>query len=286
MDSIKKIAQKRLSKDYNKSAVDALSAFIANNPTVQYEDLVRKSLELGHDPASLIDQTLGSVLVDKNNLNLEKSSEDLLNELYSEDPTPGDRYIIDPNKVKSKKAKQVAADLGTADGVAVANRTKSRGVPDFVALRDAKTELEKLNMLTGGGHEFKHIEDWMIRPGFNAVGSFGEKGHHYGPGTYESQELTRVVRDLPPDEKVAKEIAKRTKDMPKSNFKILRALPIIGTAAAGAAALSSPDAMAGAMDMAIPGGLESLEPSAEDAAIENPQRNPTARRAALEKLSR
>lgn len=65
-----------------------------------------------------------------------------------------------------------------------------------------------------------------------------------------------------------------------------KALPIIGTAATAAAALSSPDASAAAGDMLIPGGLESLSPSAEDAAIENPQRNPAARRAALEKLSR
>ena len=63
-----------------------------------------------------------------------------------------------------------------------------------------------------------------------------------------------------------------------------KAIPIIGTAAAGAAALSSPDASAAAMDMAIPGGLESLGPSEEDAAIENPQRNPAARRAALESM--
>ena len=63
-----------------------------------------------------------------------------------------------------------------------------------------------------------------------------------------------------------------------------KALPIIGTAATAAAALSSPDASAAAMDMAIPGGLESLGPSAEDAAIENPQANPELRKAALQKL--
>lgn len=63
-----------------------------------------------------------------------------------------------------------------------------------------------------------------------------------------------------------------------------KALPIIGTAAAGAAALSSPDVAAAAADLAIPGGLESLGPSEEDAAIENPQANPAARRAALENL--
>jgi hypothetical protein len=65
-----------------------------------------------------------------------------------------------------------------------------------------------------------------------------------------------------------------------------KALPIIGTAAAGAAALSSPDASAAAADLAIPGGLESLGPSEEDAAIENPQKNSELRRKALESLLR
>lgn len=63
-----------------------------------------------------------------------------------------------------------------------------------------------------------------------------------------------------------------------------KAIPVIGTAAAGAAALSSPDASAAAMDAVIPGGLESLGPSEEDAAIENPQANPELRRAALQRL--
>lgn len=63
-----------------------------------------------------------------------------------------------------------------------------------------------------------------------------------------------------------------------------KALPIIGTAAAGAAALSSPDASAAAMDAIIPGGLESLGPSEEDAIIENPQASPELRRAALQKI--
>lgn len=63
-----------------------------------------------------------------------------------------------------------------------------------------------------------------------------------------------------------------------------KALPIIGTAATAAAALSSPDASAAAMDMAIPGGLQSLGPSEEDTSIENPQANPELRKAALQKL--
>lgn len=63
-----------------------------------------------------------------------------------------------------------------------------------------------------------------------------------------------------------------------------KALPIVGTAAAGAAALSSPDISAAALDMAVPGGVGSLGPSEEDAAIENPQANPELRRKALQSL--
>lgn len=63
-----------------------------------------------------------------------------------------------------------------------------------------------------------------------------------------------------------------------------KALPIIGTAATAAAALSSPDASAAVGDALVPGGLESLGPSMEDAAIENPQANAKLRKAALQKL--
>jgi hypothetical protein len=63
-----------------------------------------------------------------------------------------------------------------------------------------------------------------------------------------------------------------------------KAIPYVGTALAGATALSSPDASAAAADLAVPGGLGSLGPSEEDAAIENPQASPELRKAALQKL--
>jgi len=65
-----------------------------------------------------------------------------------------------------------------------------------------------------------------------------------------------------------------------------KALPVVGTAATAAAALSSPDASAAVGDFLMPGGLESLGPSAEDAAIENPQKNSELRKAALQNLMR
>lgn len=72
-----------------------------------------------------------------------------------------------------------------------------------------------------------------------------------------------------------------------------KALPIIGTAAAVAAALSSPDAAAAAADLAIPGGVESLGNVDEEAEMmgevkgyKDYQKSPAAaaRRAALENL--
>jgi len=286
--SLKALAEKRLSKEADSKAIDALTSYIANNPGVQYEDLVRKSLELGQDPTSLIDRALGSVIVDKGGLNLNKPTVDLLNEVYESNPVPGYRYVVDPNNVKSATGKEIAKDLLGSEGIARGWRYQgeSRGKPDFVAIEDAKDELSKMRALVAGGHELKHTEDRMIRPNFKSIGEAGELGHHQGPGTFEAQNLIKQVRDLPEDEKVVKEILKRSKGLDKPSFRVLRGIPYIGTTLAGAAALSSPDASAAAMDMAIPGGLESLGPSEEDAAIENPQRNPAARRAALEKLSR
>ena len=284
--SLKALAEKRLSKEADSKVIDALTSYIANNPGVQYEDLVRKSLELGQDPTSLIDRALGSVIVDKGGLNLNKPTVDLLNEVYESNPVPGYRYVVDPNNVKSATGKEIAKDLLGSEGIARGWRYQgeSRGKPDFVAIEDAKDELSKMRALVAGGHELKHTEDRMIRPNFKSIGEAGELGHHQGPGTFEAQNLIKQVRDLPEDEKVVKEILKRSKGLDKPSFRVLRGIPYIGTTLAGAAALSSPDASAAAMDMAIPGGLESLGPSEEDAAIENPQRNPAARRAALESM--
>lgn len=63
-----------------------------------------------------------------------------------------------------------------------------------------------------------------------------------------------------------------------------KALPVIGTAATAAAALSAPDASAAIADFAIPGGLNNLGPSEEDAAIENPQASPELRKQALMRM--
>lgn len=287
MDSIKKLAEKRLSKDPNLRAIDALTSYISNNPGVQYEDLVRKSLELGQDPTNLIDRALGSVIVDKNSLDLSKPTVDLLNETYGSNPVPGYRYVVDPSNVKSATGKEISKYLSGSHGIASGWRYKgeSRGKPDFIAIEDAKDEAGKLKALVAGGHELKHSEDRMIRPHFKSSNETGELGHHYGSGTFESQDLIKKVRDLPEDEKTVKEILKRAKGLDKPSFRVLRGIPIIGTAlGAGLAALSGEANAASALP--ILGEADSLGPESgsEDYEIENPQKNPAARKAALQKI--
>lgn len=285
MNSIKKLAEKRLSKDPDSRAIDALTSYISNNPSVQYEDLVRKSLELGQDPTSLIDRALGSVIVDKNSLNLSKPTVDLLNEVYESNPVPGYRYVVDPSNVKSATGKEIARYLSGNEGIASGWRYKgeSRGKPDFVAIEDAKDEAGKIRALVAGGHELKHTEDRMIRPHFKSSGTTGELRHHYGSGTFEAEDLIKKVRDLPDDEKIIKEIVKRSKGLDKPSFRVLKSVPLVGPAiGAGIAALSGEANAASALP--ILGEADSLGPSVEDAAIENPQANPELRKAALQKL--
>lgn len=232
-DVLKKIASKRLSQTPNTQAVNALTSFISNNPHVSYEELVRKAVELGQNPEKLIEQALGSVIVDKNGLNLKNNTTDLLNEVYESNPVPGYRYVVDPNNDNSATGKEIANALYGNEGIASGWRYKgeARGKPDFVAVEDAKDEIGKMRALVTGGHELKHGEDRMIRPHFKSKLESGEMGHHFGPGTFESQDLIRQVRDLPEDDRVVNEIIKRSKGLDRVPFKALKSIaPVLAKA--------------------------------------------------------
>jgi hypothetical protein len=136
-------------------------------------------------------------------------------------------------------------------------------------------DYKKIPSITGEALEFEPSREYVtkaLESEYDPVKaeSIRSQGHH----------ATRL--DIPGD--IGHQEARNIKRLSKGLGLLGKAVPIIGTAAAGVAALSSPDVSAAAADLAIPGGLESLSPSAEDAAIENPQKNPAARRAALEKL--
>lgn len=283
---LKKLASKRLEQDSSKQAIDALVSYIAANPGLQHEDLVRKAMELGHDPKALIESALGSVKIDKTGASLSQPLEDVLNQVYEENPVPGKRYVIDPTNVKSPQGKKVNQYLGGDYGVAAADRAKGGlAVPDFYAVEDSKDEARKLRTISAGGHELRHGEDWLSKPGFKITNPMSmEPGHHAG-NIYESAELIREARELPIDQKLRQEVLKNSVGLKTTPFKRLAsAVPVLGAGLAAYAALQSPDASAGVADTFIPGGLESLGPSSDDSIIENPQASPELRKQALMRM--
>jgi hypothetical protein len=290
-DALKRLVDHRMSRrlieEPSETAIQKMSAFIANNPMVQHEDLVRYALEIGHEPNELITRSLGSVLTEKNSLNLNKPLPDLLNELYSDNPVPGHRYVVDPNDVVSPRGKSVVKDLDGGEGVSVgyrkSNGEAARGNNKFIALKDAKSEADKMRQTAIGIHELDHGQDRIIRPNFKSRGNVGDLGHHFGPGTSESRNLIREVRDLPVDTNILKEIKKRA-DAPPSMFKKLRSVPVVGPAIGLGMAAFTEDSHA-----AIPilNEAENLGPEkgSEDWEIENPQASPELRRQALQRLT-
>lgn len=134
---------------------------------------------------------------------------------------------------------------------------------------------EKISTIPGEAVEFRPDRDYVtkaLESNYNPIKaeSIRSQGHH------------AIRKDILED--IGHYEGRNIKRLSKGLGLLGKVIPIIGTAATAAAALSSPDASAAAADMVIPGGLQSLSPSAEDAAIENPQANPELRKAALQKL--
>lgn len=258
---------KRLSTPKSKDIEEFLS-FIANNPTADSEQLMRKSLEMGFSPREMIDLSLGAVKYEKSKANLDKPIVDILNDIYEDDPTPGRRYVIEPSEAISKKAKEISENLGGNIGIAASlDIGRPRQLPDYSVVKEAYGENEKLKRIADAGHELQHQKDALIRPGFIMKDDRPyKKGHHYGD-IYETSELLREAKDLPKDEKVVKEILKRSKSsgLKPSAFTKLRSL--LGPLATGAAlysALESKDVPA-----AVLSGASLVDPTGiSDAALE------------------
>ena len=245
---------KRFSEITPKS-IDKFNAFIANSPMVSYKDLVDKAIEMGHNPQDLIDAALGSVKYEKSRANLEDPIEDILNSVYENDPTPGNRYVLNPSDVVTKKGKQVAKtlknNLGIASGL---NYGKSRTIPNYVVIKKPTDDIiEKLQSIAHGGHELRHNEDFLIRPNIDTkVNDPYKKGHHH-KGIYEPDELIREVKNLPKDEKAAQEILKQSKKMGLSSSIFTRLRSLLGPVSAGIgaySALKSGDALAAGLEAA------------------------------------
>lgn len=232
----------------NPKDVQKFLDFVSNNPTVDSETLIRKSMEMGFNPREMIDLALGSVKYEKSKANLDKPVVDILNDIYEKDPTPGRRYVLEPSEAISKQAKEISKSLGQDIGIAEALDTgRSRLLPDYSAVKEAYSENEKLRRIADAGHELQHQKDYLIRPDFSTTTDKPyRKGHHYGD-IYETGELVREVKDLPQDEKVVKEILKQSKKsgLKPSLFTRLRSLVgLIPTALAAGLAAYSPESKA------------------------------------------
>lgn len=254
-DYIARLAQKRVETQGNKAAAEKLISYIMSNPGVQHEDLVRKALELGHDPRNLIAQALGTIKIDKAGVSLDRPLEDILNEVYSDDTTPGKRYVIDPNNVQTPTGKKVAKELGDMYGVATGYRdNKGLITPDYYAIQDAKDEMGKIMRVPTGGHELRHGKDYLSTPDFEPTENRAYRsGHHYGD-VYETSELIREARDLPENKTMLDRVKKAASNLnlpaPGAFKKIAGIAPILGK-----------------VGLATAGGMVSLASEAADSEI-------------------
>ena len=252
----------KLSKKIDNKAVDKILAIIANNPMISPERLMFEASNLGYDPRELIDTALGSVKYEKSGANLQKDFVDVLNEVYKEDVTPGDRFVIDPREARTKKGKEVAQALEGNVGISSSlEGGKSRYAPDYIAIKKPYSESEKLKAISDAGHEMLHAENFLIRPGFQSKTTQPySTGHHYGT-IYEPSELIREVRNLPVDEKVKKEVLKQSQKVGAKIKPFSKLLSILGPAGAligAGTALKSGDTLGAALEagsLADPTGI-------------------------------
>lgn len=221
-------------------SIDQFTSYIANTGLVTHDDLVRKALEMGHDPYDLIDASLGSIKYEKAATSLSNPLEDILNSVYEKDPTPGRRYVLDPAEAISERAKDVAKNLEGNLGVATSlNTGRSRSLPDYAAVRQQYDDLKKLQAISHAGHELKHQTDFLVRPDMvMKTDRPFKKGHHY-KDIYETSELIREAKDLPVDQKEIDQIVKQSKKayLKPSLFGRLRSM--LGPIAAGLGAYSA-----------------------------------------------
>lgn len=278
-----KVKNQSINRDIQK-----IQSMIANDPSMDAPKLLSEVIKMGYkDPGPIVDAALGSIKIEKSGASIGGDIADILNQVYSEDKTPGGRYIIDPYIQSGTKSKSVFSRLqdkaGVPDqGVALREleRVRGRAAPKYIALPDPSfykaqynisDELSKLLSTAAGGHELKHSSDWLVYPNFNPKTDYSYKVGHHAKGIYEPDELIREVRDLPADEKTAKEILKQSEKLgvkPSVFKRLLSYGGFIGPAIGAGLALKSGDVLAAGLH-----GAAALDPVGfADAALDVKER--------------
>jgi hypothetical protein len=265
--------QTRNPKEFRRD-IDKIIAHAANTPLITDEDLIRKAREMKYTPRDLLTKAVGSLRLDKSSANLSQPLEDVLNQVDESQRTnvPGNRYIVDPNSNnRGYVTKNVLEDLGDGAGVAVGKKAKGkRFSPEFMAILDAKNEMDMLDTLGVASHEEKHLSDFMTRPEHRPVGNSFQDGHHQKKGIFEGHELIREAKDLPKDSRELEEITKQTKKMGgkiKPWTKLMSVLGHVGPIGAGIGALSA--LHSGDVPAAVLHGASAIDPTGiADAALD------------------
>jgi hypothetical protein len=226
----------------NTKAVDELIAHIANTPLIERDEVIRKAREMGYRPSELMDAALGSVMLDKRGGDISGEMEDVLNRIYSEDPTPGRRSIVDPATARSKLGKELSqrleGGLGMQTGFA---ESKGLFVPADTILKDpGKDLIERLKSITHAGHELKHGSEYL-GSGYTEGDPRAYKLTHHAQGIYEPDTLIKEVKNTNDRSKEYEMLTKRARAAGvKANpfIKLLGILNPLSIASQGVSALA------------------------------------------------
>ena len=258
--------------------IDKIIAHAANTPLVTDQDLMRKAREMKYSPRDLLTKAVGSIRLDKSSANLSQPLDEVLNRIDESQNsiTPGNRYVVDPSqKNYGKVTKEVIEDLGDGAGVAVGKKAKGKRYSgEFMALLDAKNEMDMLDSIGVGPHEEQHITDFMTRPEFKPAGSSFQQGHHQKKGIFEGHELIREAKDLPKNQKELDELAKQTKKMGLKIKPWTKLMSVLGTVGPiGALGAAGASLYSGDVPAAMLQGASAIDPTGiADAALTVKQR--------------
>jgi len=226
----------------NTKAIDEMIAHIANTPLIERDEVIRKAKEMGYSPSELMDASLGSVMLDKRGGDISGEMEDVLNRIYSEDPTPGTRSIVDPATARSKLGKELAkrleGGLGMQTGFAEKNNLF---IPEHTIIKEpGKDLIEKLKAITHAGHELKHGSEYL-GSGYTEGDPRSYKLTHHAQGIYEPDTLIKEIKNTNDRTKEYEMLTKRARAAgvkPSQFIKLLGMLNPLSIASQGVSALA------------------------------------------------
>lgn len=267
-----------LRKNPNIIEVNRFLQKIAANPEIDQKDLLRISVEMGINPRELIRKSLGSVLVDENNLSLDKPIDDLLNNIFEKNPVPGKRLVVNPNvdisKIDPKELEVIGRTLNLFKSKPNVlghmqyrqnwfDKNAFRGKPDISAVRLLGTSDDQmLSQIVTAAHELEHAEDAVlgnIPENQNPI-AFNEK-HHGRKGIFELDELIKKVRGLSPDPEKIKQLVENSKKLGSSEVfkKIKSVAPFVAKGALATAGGALPFAAEAATEVLTAEGLGNVK---------------------------